>query len=258
MSWLYSRALVAAYSADTCLDGAASAPSSAIHTPKPSCSQGKTTGRSRHSLSGMTSAPSTDGHGEALLTWFLAGFHAKTLALQAKERESLASVAGYGDTWPGSLARWSRDTSSWRTPQLLLAEGWGSSSVTWPRWGLMRRGACWARTPAALPTSGSGCGLLLPTLTVCGNYNRKGASKTSGDGLATAVKRLPTLRATDATRGDCPSERARHQPSLVVCAGGPLNPTWLEWFMGWPIGWTELGALETDRFRQWCASHGKC
>lgn len=26
--------------------------------------------------------------------------------------------------------------------------------------------------------------------------------------------------------------------------------------MGFPLGWTESGALEMHRFRQWCASHG--
>lgn len=51
----------------------------------------------------------------------------------------------------------------------------------------------------------------LPTLTVCGNYNRKGASPTSGDGLATAV-------------------------------GGRLNPMWCEWYMGFPVGWTDVAS----------------
>lgn len=43
---------------------------------------------------------------------------------------------------------------------------------------------------------------LLPTLTVCGNFNRKGASKSSGDGLATALRNLgPTLLASALTSG---------------------------------------------------------
>ena len=71
-----------------------------------------------------------------------------------------------------------------------------------------------------------------PTPTVCGNHNRKGASPTSGDGLATAV-------------------------SKEGCSGGPLNPTWVEWLMGWPIGWTDLEGLETGRFRQWLRLHGR-
>jgi len=35
---------------------------------------------------------------------------------------------------------------------------------------------------------------------------------------------------------------------------GQLNPSWVEWLMGWPIGWTDLKPLETDKFRsvqQW-------
>jgi hypothetical protein len=38
--------------------------------------------------------------------------------------------------------------------------------------------------------------------------------------------------------------------------GGKLNPTWVEWLMGWPMGWTGLQPLETDRFQQWLSLHG--
>jgi len=31
--------------------------------------------------------------------------------------------------------------------------------------------------------------------------------------------------------------------------GGLLNPNWVEWLMGWPIGWTDLNALATDKSR---------
>src|SRR5690606_24677965 len=65
-----------------------------------------------------------------------------------------------------------------------------------------------------------------PTPTVSGNYNRKGASATSGDGLATF-------------------------------AGGSLNPTWVEWLMGWPLGWTDLKPLETDKSHKPQHSHGE-
>jgi hypothetical protein len=44
-------------------------------------------------------------------------------------------------------------------------------------------------------------GCLLPTLTVCGNYNRIGVSKKSGNGLATALKLMPTLCAANAKQG---------------------------------------------------------
>jgi len=37
---------------------------------------------------------------------------------------------------------------------------------------------------------------------------------------------------------------------------GQLNPNWVEWLMGWPIGWTDLNALETDKFLMWPHTHG--
>jgi hypothetical protein len=38
---------------------------------------------------------------------------------------------------------------------------------------------------------------------------------------------------------------------------GTLNPMWVEWLMGWPLGWTDLEPLETGKFQQWLNSHGK-
>ena len=38
--------------------------------------------------------------------------------------------------------------------------------------------------------------------------------------------------------------------------GGKLNPTWVEWLMGWPLGWTDLKPLATAKFRQWQQQHG--
>jgi len=34
---------------------------------------------------------------------------------------------------------------------------------------------------------------------------------------------------------------------LPNAIGGSLNPPWVEWLMGWPIGWTDLKPLETDK-----------
>lgn len=45
--------------------------------------------------------------------------------------------------------------------------------------------------------------------------------------------------------------------SMLAGNGGQLNPDWVEWLMGWPIGWTDLKPLATDRFRRWLRSHGK-
>jgi len=37
---------------------------------------------------------------------------------------------------------------------------------------------------------------------------------------------------------------------------GSLDPGFVEYLMGWPIGWTDLKPLETDRFRLWLQQHG--
>jgi hypothetical protein len=37
---------------------------------------------------------------------------------------------------------------------------------------------------------------------------------------------------------------------------GQLNPDWVEWLMGWPIGWTALEPLAMDRYPRWWRLHG--
>jgi hypothetical protein len=39
-------------------------------------------------------------------------------------------------------------------------------------------------------------------------------------------------------------------------SGGQLNPTWVEWLMGWPLGWTDCAASAMAKFQPWCHSHG--
>ena len=87
-----------------------------------------------------------------------------------------------------------------------------------------------------------------PTPTVCGNYNRKGASPSSGDGLATAVQRWPTP-STIGINGGSHSRQAALKLGATSAElnGGSLNPTWVEWLMGWPLGWTDLKPLATGR-----------
>lgn len=75
------------------------------------------------------------------------------------------------------------------------------------------------------------------------------------NGLPAAVKYWPTPTARDYRTGDNPeSRRARmkasgewHSPNLndVAAPGGQLNPRWVEWLMGFPLGWTALEPSET-------------
>jgi hypothetical protein len=87
---------------------------------------------------------------------------------------------------------------------------------------------------------------LYPTPTARGNYNKQGSSKSSGDGLATFVKKqmYPTPTVNDSKNNNPPSQRTkngRHSNPLNVLAGGALNPAWVEWLMGFPTGWTIPG-----------------
>jgi hypothetical protein len=42
----------------------------------------------------------------------------------------------------------------------------------------------------------------------------------------------------------------------VETSSGQLNPMWVEWLMGWPLGWTDLKPLEMGKFQQWLEQHG--
>jgi hypothetical protein len=46
-------------------------------------------------------------------------------------------------------------------------------------------------------------------------------------------------------------------PEITGVSGGKLNPTWVEWLMGWPLGWTDLKPLEMDKFQKWQEQHGR-
>ena len=87
-----------------------------------------------------------------------------------------------------------------------------------------------------------------PTPTVCGNYNRPGVSAKSGMGLASAVRLWPTPTRRDYKSRTGTQDRPGHSPPLSNVIGGTLNPTWVEWLMGWPLGWTDLKPLEMDKF----------
>lgn len=245
MSWHCSQALVAAFSEATCSDGAPSAPSSTTPTPAAYYWPDKTTEHSRLSRFGMTSEPLTADHGAELLTWFLAASHARTSPLPEMATDSMASAPAFGQRWLGSLAKYNPHSRTWKTHQCSLLGGSDEFSETWPQWGSMRNGELWLRPIPALLTSVSESGYW-PTPTVCGNYNRKGASATSGDGLATAVK-----------KGKSRMERTGSKAVEVLpqAVGGPLSPDWTEWLMGWPIGWTDLKPLETVRFHEWQQQH---
>ncbi len=191
------------------------------------------------------------------------------------------NVADYGITTPVSLASFDPDTCSWRTCQGSLFGGWEEFSETWPRSGTTRsgtayrlppsvphtyeRGSSFWPTPIAdsasgrtTPYSQGGVPLQVavrwPTPTVQDSKNDGGPSQFERNTvpLNAAVKRWPTPNARDYKGAPGAGARARggHQASLPGSlkdseGSGSLNPTWVEWLMGCPLGWTDCGLSET-------------
>jgi len=225
MSWLFSQALGAAYWPESYSAGKPSAPSNGSPTQLAYLPPDRMTAFSRLSRFGMTFRPLTADRGQELLTLYLAAFRAKTSALPEKAQASPASAAECGDTWRGSLARFDPVASLWRTAQHSLLEDSESSSAIWPRSGMTANGQCWELPTLGRRTSGTDSGLW-PTPTVCGNYNRKGASATSGDGLATAVNRWPTPTARIHKGGGEFHDAQGWQESLGHAGLGGGVPDW--------------------------------
>jgi hypothetical protein len=234
MSWLFSQALVAEYSAASCSDGAPSAPSNTTPTPQAFLWRDKTTDAWNRFPSGLTCEPLTESRGEGLLKSFLAGFLVQTSALPGKARASKAKKAAFGPKWPESLAKWDRDTSSWKTAQRLLFADSVECLETFPRWGLMRAGELLAKTPVDFNITEPDSGWL-PTPTA-----------TDGKGGTTSIRKDTGRQRTD---------QLRHYVKIRFGVTYP-NPSWLDEVMGFPIGWTALDALVTPKWHQWLHSHG--
>lgn len=282
MSWLFSRALVEEYSLGTCSGGAQSALSKLTPTPQAYCLYGKMKKYYRPFLFGMTFAPLTEEHGEAVLTSFLEDSPAKISVLPAEEQGLKESGVDCGVRWRGLLVRYDRDLFSSKTVLCSEQEDSQRFSKTLPKWGMMRSGECSERETLEPLINATGCGYWRtstvndaknstlppsqikrsslvgqlmsqwPTPTVHGNYNRKGASATSGDGLATAVRMWPTPLSQDSRHAL--RDRGKYKLGEMIAGqtgGGRLNPMWVEWLMGWPLGWTDYAPLGMDKFQQW-------
>lgn len=74
-----------------------------------------------------------------------------------------------------------------------------------------------------------------------------------GDDLATAVVKFATPTADDANNVTRASGAFQSLTRQATCAGtitGQLNPTWVEWLMGYPLGWTALEDSATPSSRK--------
>jgi hypothetical protein len=267
MSWLFSQALVEEYLPESCLDGAQSAPLNGSRIQQAYCAPDKMTVFLRLSQFGMTYKPLTENLGKELLTLYLAGFRAKTSVPQEKAQALTENEAECGEKWHGSFTKYDPDTHSWKTHQCSLLGDLDEFSETWPQWGLMRNGECWEQRTLEQITNGTEFGLSVnihpppptwptPTAHMSKETNAPSEHKRNTPTL-TAQVNWPTPNASDyRDRGNmsnpCVQKRMDVGKQLglsmvVHPTSGKLNPMWVEWLMGWPLGWTDLKPLEMDK-----------
>lgn len=236
MSWLFSRALVEEYSPSTCSDGARYALLNVMPTPHRFWRNDKPMDYFRLSQFGLTCAVLTADAGEALLTSFLGAFRAKTYPAPGPVRASKDRAPVSGKTWLESSVRYCRATFTWKTHQCLWVEDLHWSSVNL-QWGTTRSGVLSLRRTSERPISGTASG-----------YSPGDRTRIWPTPVASMAKGSSPWALTRRSGADRSNDRLDH--AVMAMHGGHLNPTWVEWLMGWPSGWTDLKPLEMARFQE--------
>lgn len=219
-------------------------------------------------------APATDlkaqgpASGASSHGWF-ATFDPISSTWRTAQRSLLGDSESFSETWPrwGSMRN---GVSSLRlTPVLPICE---SASGFWPT-----------------PNVPNGGRAMSKEMALNGGYNAQGKKRQID--LGSAVRHWPTPTASLGTKGGritprksreggtlieavsartwatatardwrsgkaSPATHERNSRPLSEQVGGLLNPDWVEWLMGWPIGWTELKPLAMDKFHEWQQQHG--
>ncbi len=196
-----------------------------------------------------------------------------------------ASTVDCGKKSNVSLTTYDQASCSWRTHQQSLLGDLEPFLETWPTWGMTQNGVCSPLQPLVprtyeldggalrgVPTptrasadkevvnSQKGRNIVAyakgvwPTPTAANATQGPNIPKgTRGPTLVSAIKMFPTPVKSDYKSGKFSEEgkakrdsHSRGKP-LNETIGGQLNPVWVEWLMGWPIGATELKPSATDK-----------
>ena len=248
MSWLFSRALAEAFSEENSWDGEPFAQLNVMPTPAKFSRNDKTMEPLSLSRFGLTLQLLTESRGEELLTWYREGFHAKTYPAQAKAQELAANEADFGNKWRELSMKYSRNSHTWKIHRSLFPEVLSPSSVTLPKWGLMRSGVVYQRLSAVQTMREIESGLLLATPTATANQADAAMRKWPSCRRYQDALWLPTPTAHNAKEGGYPAEHTRNTPTFGARLGGRPHPLFNEWMMGWPLGWTDLKPLATGKF----------
>jgi hypothetical protein len=175
------------------------------------------------------------------------GFHARLQASQGRGVE-VQTRDGCGSRPLNSVAQYAPDSRSLRTFQVCFQfnpeEHSTASLADFTKEGLMLGGSIFPLVPLVRITSESELSLL-PTITVKGNALKK----------LGFMELLPTARESMGTHGICwkRAKSGEHKSNLEdylgmlwlrdgypQTSGLNVSPDWCDWFMGYPIGHTDL------------------
>lgn len=140
-------------------------------------------------------------------------------------------------------------------------------SMTLPRWGIASGGEFGELVTSERHTEEKGCFCWVGTPTACASKRSVRFREGKMPNPAELAETFPTPLSSDAIRMRYSEEslkkvgmrRTNGEYALAGCnlaeyiavhsgrqSGGKLNPTWVEWLMGFPLGWTDLDASETQ------------
>ena len=175
----------------------------------------------------------------------------RTSALRVRARESGESGRVFGLSMRELLASYDRDTQSWRTSERSLFGGLMPFSGRLPRSGILVNGKIYEQATWVLRTDGK----------ESGSWPTPDASMTTGGAADEQTRRKQghSVGLHDAVRSrmfptpmSAPTSKASHNQisgqyrvaleKVGIQPAGQLNPTWVDWLMGYPIGWTDLEA----------------
>jgi len=215
------------------------------------------------SPSTTTSEPSTQIDLEEL-TSSAAAFHVNRGPLPGSS-EAQKMTATSGRSWLPLLKGYGLGGSLAKMCEVLLTNRWASSAafLTWKVSDTKPRHLLFQLAPSMPRTDAIGFGLW-PTPTTSeaksDTHNvQNRIDKNKQVMLCHAVRMWPTPTAHLHKEGGYPAEYTRNTPTLTAEAtkseckphsSGSLNPTWVEWLMGFPEGWTDLKPSEMPSSRK--------
>lgn len=226
-----------------------------IGTPSGFCSLGCTQGTYLPHQSGMTYSLFMEPCSHTL-TSFMEGSPAKTLAALDAEKAWAASAADYFSRSSGCAAIYDHDSSSWRTSQQLLFEEQSELLASFAASGMTVAGEFYPLRTWARITDGIGGGCWPTPKAQDAKHATASPSEMNRESpcLSTVVLKTmwPTPKEQDSRaalwdRGKCNLGEVVH--GMEVATTGSLNPTWVEWLMGYPSAWTVLEPWATAWFR---------